>query len=281
MTIADLNEELGKTYAVDLTSRGLKCVGLSCLTSSLRFADLCRVNFTHTDVASWGSQIKAFKSAIDFSPSHSTIDVVVAAAGLKGAPFLLPNEEPASLDKDPPLPSVDPININLIGLSYTAKLAQHYFGLPTSTSQTPKSLILICSTGGYMEVPLLAVYNASKWGVRGLFRTIREPLAAKSVRTNLIAPWIMDTPMSQMEVGIFRAVDLPIGNTEHVVQAIIHCAVDNSIVGRAFAVGPNKIIDLQDDEEGQDAGPTMQGWWRSEVPGHKGKMAQFMKMSGF
>ena len=85
-----------------------------------------------------------------------------------------------------------------------------------------------------MEVPLAAVYNASKWGVRGLFRSIREPLVTNNIRTNLIAPWIMDTPMSQVEVGMFRAVDLPIGNTEHVVQAITHCAVDDSIVGRGI-----------------------------------------------
>jgi 5'-hydroxyaverantin dehydrogenase len=187
-------------------------------------------------VTSSRSQIVAFESAISSGLDGSSIDIVIASAGLWGVPFLLPNDEAASLDKDPAAPPLGPINVNLIGLSYTAKLAQHYFSLPGPTTTSDKTLILIGSSGGYLEIPLAATYNASKWGVRGLFRTIREPLAAKGIRVNLIAPWLTDTPMSRADSPAFKAVDLPIADPEVFVKAAIRCAVDASIVGRAFAV---------------------------------------------
>ena len=242
---------------------------------------LIRINFVHTDVTSWSSQIAAFRSAIAFGSSGSKVDIVVASAGLWGTPFLHPNDELASLDKDPPAPPMGPINVNLIGLSYTAKLAQHYFSLPTSGSKSSKALILIGSSGGYLEIPLAAAYNASKWGVRGLFRTIREPLAAEGIRVNLIAPWLMDTPMSRADSPAFQAVDLPVGKPAAVVKAVIRCAVDESISGRAFVVGPRTTMDLADDEDGHDGVLVIKKFMRNELPGYKEKIAKLMEMFGF
>lgn len=78
----------------------------------------------------------------------------------------------------------------------------------------------------------------------GLFRKIREPLAAKGTRVNLIAPRLTDTPTSRADSPAFKAVDLPIADPEAVVKDLIRCAVDASIAGRAFAVGPTSDYGL-------------------------------------
>lgn len=70
--------------------------------------------------------------------------------------------------------------------------------------------------------------------MRGLYRTVREPLAAKGTGVNLIAPWLTDTPMSRADSPAFKAVNLPIADPEVVVKAAIRCAVDASIVGEGI-----------------------------------------------
>ncbi|KAK4690317.1 hypothetical protein P7C71_g6446, partial [Lecanoromycetidae sp. Uapishka_2] len=123
VTIADIKETEGKEYQQKLKSEGLE------------------VNFVQTDVTDWTSQVAAFKSAIKYS-HNSSIDVVVAVAGLFGAPFILPNEEPASLDHDPPPPpTAGPVfDVNIKGVYYTSKLAQHYFSLNPSESPERRAL---------------------------------------------------------------------------------------------------------------------------------------------
>ena len=55
-----------------------------------------------TDVASWASQINAFKSAINFA-ANGSIDVVVDVAGIFGDPTVPSQNESPSLAKDPVL----------------------------------------------------------------------------------------------------------------------------------------------------------------------------------
>ncbi|CAF9931418.1 MAG: hypothetical protein ALECFALPRED_005001 [Alectoria fallacina] len=140
-----------------------------------------RLNYVSTDVTDWQSQVTAFKSAITYSGRRS-IDVVVATAGVGGQPFIVRDEEPPSLDKDHPLPRSACLNIdvNAKGVYYTSKLAQHYFALRPSlqTKATPsvrKCLVVIRSLAGYLEIND-SDYTASKWAVRGLFRSTRSKM---------------------------------------------------------------------------------------------------------
>ena len=162
---------------------------------------------------------------------------MVAAAGVGGQPFIAENEEPASLDKDPPLPqSADlSIGVNAKGVYYTCKLAQHYFALPSSTQikATPfrKCLVVISSLAGYLEINA-ADYTASKWAVRGLFRSTRSKMEDSGYRMNLIAPWVMDTPMSKGLADLCRKKGFPVGDANDVAKAITRCAVDDTICGK-------------------------------------------------
>ena len=207
------------------------------------------LNYISTDVTDWHSQITAFKSAITYS-ARSTIDIVVAAAGVAGSPFIAPNEDPPSLEKDPPLPDSADLNfdVNAKGVYYTSKLAQHYFALPlpssssspqTTTQSSPppfrKCLLLIASLAAYLEING-ADYTASKWAIRGLFRAARSKMEDRGCRMNLIAPWVMDTPMSKGLADICRREGFPVGEAGDVAKAVVRCAADEDVVGKGCDV---------------------------------------------
>lgn len=226
VTAADINEQLGKAFVQELSEKGL------------------HINFVHTDVTDWTSQIHAFKSAIAFGQRNS-IDVVVAAAGVSGGRFVVDMESP-SLEKDPPLPSASDLafDVNAKGVYFTCKLAQYYFSLPVASEDVKplpyrKSLVVISSLAGYLEVNNTD-YTASKWAVRGMFRAERSGMEDNGHRINLIAPWVMDTPMAKSVAELCRSKGFPVGDANHVADAVVRCAADESICGKgiSFTMSP-------------------------------------------
>ncbi len=194
-----------------------------------------RVTYVHTDVTDWASQINAFKVAIGHSPSKG-IDIVVTAAGLSGHYMITPNDEPPSLDRDPPEPSVKTMDVNLAGVFYTTKLALHYFqlkGPSESTDQGRKNIILISSLAGYVELPYLGDYQASKFGVRGLFKALRNNLGPMGIRMNLVAPWFVQTPMTKDIGPMVEERGVELAKMETAVDAVVRCATDDSISGKS------------------------------------------------
>lgn len=218
VTIADISEQQGKALVKAVELKGSS------------------INLVTTDVTEWTSQVQAFKSAIAFSRSDS-VDIVVAAAGLPGAPFISPKDESPTLDCDPPESRLagPTFNVNIRGVYFTAKLAQHYFALPSKSLTTKdslrKSLVVISSLAGYLELNA-ADYTASKWAVRGIFRSIRSKMEDLGYRVNLIAPWVMDTPMSKSLADTCRQHGFPVGDAQSVADAVIQCAADDSICGQ-------------------------------------------------
>lgn len=84
-----------------------------------------------------------------------------------------------SLNKNLERPSHMGIDINLVGAYEMAWLALHYVQLPpaghvnenaVSSSRTTKSLILVSSLGGYVDIPMYTDYNSSKceWSCEAL-----------------------------------------------------------------------------------------------------------------
>ena len=229
VTVADINEQRGNAFVEELGSLGF------------------RLNYVATDVTDWNSQVQAFKSAIRFS-GLDRIDIVVAAAGLGGVDFFSPKDEQPSLDVDPPLPPLagPTFDVNAKGVYFTSKLAQHYFALPDNSPEgikvkLRKSLILISSLAGYLEINA-ADYTASKWAVRGLFRCIRSKMEDLGYRTNLIAPWVMDTPMSKSLADTCRKNGIAVGNAKDVAEAVVRCATDDSICGELKQC--SKVLDI-------------------------------------
>jgi 5'-hydroxyaverantin dehydrogenase len=245
VTIADIQPiEAGQKLAAELS-----CTG-------------GHVNYSWCDVTNWDSQVAAFKSAITFSP-YQTLEIVATFAGTAFAPgnqvdHVLAAGEP-SLDIDPKSPNIRNIEVNLTGVYYTSWLALHYFRLKPragadgahvatngttdgtnsidASVTTDKSLILMASIGAYMDSPKASTYPASKFGVRGLFRSTRARTLDIGVRCNLLAPWFIDTPLiapiknAMASRGIDMAKVLSFANIESCVEAASFCAANTQLHG--------------------------------------------------
>ena len=126
------------------------------------------------------------------------------------------------------------------GLYYSAYLALHYMRLPSSSQSNgstangntsgDKSLIFIDSLAGYTDYPNNSAYGASKFGVRGLFRSVRHYSPRIGVRLNLIAPWFIYTPMTQFmkdaldTAGVKDGQGFTWAKGETVIEAVSHIA---------------------------------------------------------
>lgn len=120
--------------------------------------------------------MKVFKHAIDFSPEGS-LDIAILFAGTEGAQTGLVDEvlrgpEP-SLEDNPIEPKHNAIDVNLVGECLSTSLALHHLRLPGGASRKD-SLILVSSMTGYIDLPHNADYSVSKYGIRGLSRSIRS-----------------------------------------------------------------------------------------------------------
>lgn len=225
ITIADVQDDLGHKLTQELGER---------------------TTFVHCDTTDWESSAAAFKHAANFAPSK-TIDTVILFAGVDGerrglVDLVLDQPEP-TLDGDPTpdRPAHRAIDVNLIGEYMSTYLALHYFRLPCKQGSQPfkKSLVLISSMTGYMDLPYNTGYATSKYGVRGMFRSIRSQAGRVGARVNNVAPGYVLTPLTKKVHRIESAEEpskatghvLPWTPIENVVEACGLCSVDEAVDG--------------------------------------------------
>ncbi|KAK3708659.1 hypothetical protein LTR37_011381 [Vermiconidia calcicola] len=258
VTLADLQDDLGQNLAKELGDRA---------------------TFVHCDTTDWESSAAAFKHAATFAPSR-TIDVAVLFAGLdgerRGLVDLVLDQPAPSLDGEPTpaRPAHKAIDVNLVGVYISTYLALHYFRLPAKSGQQSfkKSLALISSMTGYMDLPYNTGYATSKYGVRGMFRSIRDMGGKVNARINNIAPGYVLTPLTKKVHQIddpsqpskATGFVLPWTPIEHVVDACGQCAVDE---------GTDGIIDIEEDFDKGYGGPKF-----SEILESEGITALFPAM---
>lgn len=252
VTILDLNDEAGENYTRDLTAKGLKYADHRDVRSHCSNGDR-RVHFAQANVADWQSQLEAFKKCIHFSP-NKTIDIVIAAAGLNGYSFFQDHPFLQEDEDGDPLPSKwNVIEVNLTGAYYTTCLAVHYFRQTAKSEEdflkAEKQLILVASNIAYNPVPLFSNYAASKAGVRALWVSLRGHPHLTGMRTNLLAPHIVKTPMTKDYQSILAEQGLKMVELQEVLDVLLRMLCDDSIRGRAVAVNPGHPYDLCDELE--------------------------------
>lgn len=201
------------------------------------------VQTVHCDASDWESQVEAFKKAINFSP-NGTIDIVALFAGVDNVGHLVDqvNSTEVSLKEDPAPPSTLSLEVNTKGSFYSTYLALHYFRLKSQADEGTsgaKSIIFVASLAGYIDDTHNSSYTASKFGVRGIFRAVRQRAFTDiGVRCNLIAPWAIVTPMTKpllammSQMGIEEGKGITFAKAETCVEAVGRCAVDKSLSGK-------------------------------------------------
>ena len=196
-----------------------------------------------------------FKTAVARSPSKS-VDVVIANAGISGADSVWRDGmlDPSTLsvlaesrdltmhldageDGEPIEPDLKIIQTNLISVMYTAKLAVHY--LNRNGEGNDRCLILTASIAGYMDQPGSPQYSASKWGVRGVMRSLRRTMPTMGMRVNIIAPWFVRTAIMSKEVqDLVVTRGITFADKADAGAAVVHMASDKSINGEVSLCTP-------------------------------------------
>ena len=84
------------------------------------------------------------------------------------------------------------MDTNLTGVFHTLRAA-----IPVMRRQRFGRIVVTSSMGGRMGIPELAAYNATKWGVIGLAKSLALEVAKEGITVNVICPTTVHTPMVQ------------------------------------------------------------------------------------
>ncbi len=88
------------------------------------------------------------------------------------------------------------VDTNLTGVFHTLRAA-----IPVMRRQRFGRIVVTSSMGGRMGIPELGAYNATKWGVIGLAKSLALEVAKEGITVNVICPTTVHTPMVQPAGG--------------------------------------------------------------------------------
>ncbi|MGK9147158.1 SDR family oxidoreductase [Plantibacter flavus] len=182
-----------------------------------------RVLFTHLDVTSPADWAAAVDQTIE---RFGRIDILVNNAGIaNGAPI-------SEFSVDVWQRTLD---INLTGAFLGIRTV-----VPHLIAQRSGSIINVSSVEGLRGSPNLHAYVATKFGLRGLTKSVAVEVAAAGVRVNSIHPGFITTPMTS---GISaERLQIPMGRAaepDEVSQLVLFLASDES----SYSTGAEFVID--------------------------------------
>ncbi|KAJ5754170.1 uncharacterized protein N7511_008323 [Penicillium nucicola] len=187
---------------------------------------LASVSFEQCDVSSWESQAEVFNRVVD---QQGRIDIVFANAGITEKGTLLP-EKDGDKTKDPVKPDLSTLNVNLVGVVYSIKLATHYMSYTSDTASTSKGLIVCtASNAGLYPFAMAPMYAATKAGVIGLVRSLAPSLAVERIQINALAPAVIQTNIAPSS-ALFDSMILTPMST--VTKGVAQFVADPSLTGQ-------------------------------------------------
>lgn len=202
VVIADLLDELGQELALELGPE--------------------RALYVHLDVTRLASWQEAVSATVDH---FGKLNVLVNNAGIVNQGSLLDYTEEAWNTI---------IAVNLTGQFLGIKAA-----VSTLIESAPASIINISSTAGLQGIAELHGYTASKFGVRGLTKSVALELASRNVRANSIHPGTVSTPMNAgLDVSGFNAMGR-MGEPAEISGMVVYLASDEA----SFVTGAEFVMD--------------------------------------
>lgn len=216
------------------------------------------VKFIQVDVTDWESVTSLMRQALTWLQTlgkDRTIDHLICSAGVAGAELDLSPVSPEVFLQNDHTPAKAPesrsIQISIVGTLYTVAAAQKFgMGLHRPESELgDKSITLLGSMAGYTGISHRPDYTASKWGVRGLFRSLLndQTSATCPVRVNLIAPYFVATPLTAHIAPKLQEMGVKLAEIDDVRDAGLRFICDKSIHGRAVGIWGGGAADLGDD----------------------------------
>ena len=134
-----------------------------------------------TQVVDVSDRGAVYRAALTAQAETGGVDILVNNAGIVfSKPFLeTPDEHLAAT-----------IDVDLKALFWTTKAF-----LPRMLERGSGHIINVSSASGFVGVPLMPAYVASKWGVIGLTESLRYELRGKGIGFTLFCPSFVDTGM--------------------------------------------------------------------------------------
>lgn len=138
-----------------------------------------------------------------------------------------------------------------------------------------KQILFIASLAGYGSWPSRLCYPASKYAVRGMWKSLRS-IPSSSLgfpfRTNLLAPTFVTTPLLSTRKEQLESLGVRVAKTKDVVDAAMRCLCDKDVRGRSLCVVPgvpgvDGTFDTRDDEDGGDGGPEVTAALKKDIMG--------------
>lgn len=174
--------------------------------------------------------------------NHGRVDIVLANAGIDEVvedAFIDAFDDQGKLKA----PTLVVLDVNIRGTIFTTKLALSYF----RRLNIKGSLVATGSAASYLDTPGIPVYNASKHGVIGLIRSLRDTLAEEGlVRTNVVAPWFTSTPFTEKLAPLWAKTGLPANTPEDIAKAIVYLAVHSDYHGKSLYVAGGRYTELEE-----------------------------------
>lgn len=219
----------------------------------------CRVKYIQVDVTDWESVTSLFRNALTWlntlQPGRS-IDHVICSAGVESDELDLAPVNPEDFLSSPTETTSKPprtlsVRVSVIGSMHTVSAAMKYgMGLHRPDSEIgDKSITLFASLAGYTGMSYRSDYTASKWGVRGLFRSLLDDTKAAScpVRINQVAPYFVATPLTAHRLPQLQKAGIKLADIKDVQAAALRLMSDKRVHGRAVGVWQGGPVDLGDD----------------------------------
>ncbi len=167
----NLTYPLGTEHDLRATAKEVEELGVLCLPIATDVRDVAAVNAAVEEtVRSLGS-----------------LDVLVANAGVVST---------GPLDEVTDEVWHQLVDTNLTGVFHTLRAA-----VPVMRRQRFGRVVVTSSMGGRMGIPELGAYNATKWGVIGLAKSLALEVAKEGITVNVICPTTTHTPMVQPAGG--------------------------------------------------------------------------------
>lgn len=185
------------------------------------------------DVRNSGDVEAAVRGAVE---RFGRLDVIIANAGIVTTGPLVDVSDAAWEEL---------VSTNLSGAFHTLRAA-----IPTMRSQRYGRIVVTSSMGGRMGIPELAAYNATKWGVIGLAKSVALEVAKDGITVNVVCPTTTQTPMVQPDPDadvqdelvkrFLRANPIPKPwlQPEDVTRAVLYLVTDPGVItGSVIEIG--------------------------------------------
>ncbi|KAI3573494.1 hypothetical protein IWW34DRAFT_886729 [Fusarium oxysporum f. sp. albedinis] len=228
---------IGLSVATHLVKHGAK-VMIADLSSPKEPIPGC--SFHQTDVTSWASLLSLFDETMK---TLGGIDIVCANAGIMEGDQ--PFEDRVDVRGIPVEPKHLSVHVNLIGAMNTVKLAIHFF----KKTKTQGSIVI---TGSLASMATsynpTCSYAASKHGVIGLMRGLRDYLPKFDITINAVAPGFTDTrifPVSNAMETLKNA-HVKIQHPDAVALAILALAQERDWNGKSIGIVDGKYWELEE-----------------------------------